>query len=111
MFSNGNGRNCMSHTLAIFDDAIVLGDFGRCNLMAARNPVLYSDGDVILTNHIAFSEVSESDCNIVARIKNQNFSHQGATLSNLSELDKGNESECRERLLKFCYQGIWRVAP
>ena len=60
MFSNGNGRNCMSHTLAIFDDAIVLGDFGRCNLMAARNPVLYSDRDVILSNHIAFSEVSET---------------------------------------------------
>jgi hypothetical protein len=79
--------------------------------VATRNLVDDSDCDVILLHDIALSKVGEADCNIVARIKNQNFSHQGATLSNLSALDKGNESECRERLLTFCYQGIWRVAP
>jgi hypothetical protein len=64
--------------------------------VATRNLVLYSDCDVILLHDIALSKVGEADCNIVARIKNQNFSHQGATLSNLSALDK----EERERLPK-----------
>jgi lipopolysaccharide biosynthesis glycosyltransferase len=78
----------MSHPLAIFDDAIVLSYLSRCDLVPTRNLVLYSDGDVILLNDIALSKVCEADCNIVARIKNQNFSHQGATLSNLTALDK-----------------------
>jgi hypothetical protein len=78
----------MSHSLTIFDDAIVLGNLSRCDLVATRNLVDDSDCDVILLHNITFSKVGEADRNIVARIKNQNFSHQGATLSNLSALDK-----------------------
>jgi hypothetical protein len=94
MFSDSNGSYCMSHPLSIFDDAIVPGNLSRCDLVATRNLVDDSDCDVILLHNITFSKVGEADCNIVARIKNQNFSHQGATLSNLSALDK----EERERL-------------
>jgi hypothetical protein len=86
----------MSHPLAIFDDAIVLSNLSRGDLMATRNLVLYSDGDVILLHDIALSKVGEADCNIVARIKNQNFSHQGATLSNLSALDKVEREQLPE---------------
>jgi hypothetical protein len=86
----------MSHPLAIFDDAIVLSNLSRGDLVPTRNLVLYSDGDVILLHDIALSKVGEADCNIVARIKNQNFSHQGATLSNLSALDKVEREQLPE---------------
>jgi len=86
----------MSHPLAIFDDAIVLSNLSRGDLVPTRNLVLYSDGDVILLHDIALSKVGEADCNIVARIKNQNFSHQGATLSNLTALDKVEREQLPE---------------
>jgi lipopolysaccharide biosynthesis glycosyltransferase len=86
----------MSHPLAIFDDAIVLSNLSRGDLVPTRDLVLYSDCDVILLHDIALSKVGEADCNIVARIKNQNFSHQGATLSNLSALDKVEREQLPE---------------
>jgi len=86
----------MSHPLAIFDDAIVLSNLSRGDLVPTRDLVLYSDCDVILLHDIALSKVGEADCNIVARIKNQNFSHQGATLSNLTALDKVEREQLTE---------------
>ena len=81
----------MSHAFTIFDDSLILGyRLGR-DLVASWNQVEDLDLEFILFDEISCRKISKADSNIVALIKNQNFSHQGATVSNLLALERGNK--------------------